>query len=250
LPRDALDKTLELKRICGLGPQRITLYLERYHGIKTSCASVYRTLVRQRLRKLPRKIGRRAVHTNRYTKEVLGHYVQADVKIVSLKTADGCRVRRYQYTAIDDTTRVRALKMYNRHNQTNAINFVDYVIDKSPLRIHTIRTDWGRKFQAQFHWLVEDKEIMHAYIKPRSPELNDKVKRSHRSDQEEFYQPLCFRDHVYLERKLKEWERSYYYDRPHGAFNGKTPYEVLKVYCNKFNNVSEVRYTTRADHLF
>jgi len=85
LQSDVVDKILELRQTCCLGPQRITWYLERYHGIKTSCASVYRTLVRHRLRRLPPNVGRRAVHTHRYAKEVPGHHVQADVKILSLK---------------------------------------------------------------------------------------------------------------------------------------------------------------------
>lgn len=228
LQAEVVDKIIELRKTCCLGPQRITWYLEWYHGVKTSCGSVYRTLVRHKLRRLPRDVGRRAVHTHRYAKQVPGHHVQADVKIVGLKASDRQRVRRYQYTAIDDATRVRALKIYKRHNQTNAIKFIDYVVDKFPFRIHTIRTDRGHEFQAQFHWHVEDKGIRHVYIKSRSPELNGKVERSHRSDQEEFYQLLTFKDNVDLEMKLKEWERYYNYDRPHGALSGKTPYEVLR----------------------
>jgi transposase InsO family protein len=228
LSSEVVERIVELRKVYGLGPQRIAWYLERYHGTKTSCPSVYRTLVRQGLRKLPRNVGRRAVHTHRYAKEVPGHHVQADVKIVSLKAPDGHRIRRYQYTAIDDATRVRALKIYRRHNQANAMDFIDYVIDKFPFRIHTVRTDRGHEFQAQFHWHVEDKGIRHVYIKPRSPELNGTVERSHRSDQEEFYQLLTYKDDVDLDRKLKAWERYYNCDRPHGDFNGKTPYEELK----------------------
>jgi len=228
LSPEAVQKILELRKTYCLGPQRISWYLVRYHGVNTSCASVYRTLVRHGLRRLPRNAGRRAVHTHRYAKEVPGHHIQADVKIVSLKTPDGHRVRRFQYTAIDDATRVRALKIYSRHNQANAIKFIDYAIKKFPFRIHTIRTDRGHEFQAQFHWHVEDRGIRHVYIKPRSPELNGKVERSHRSDQEEFYQLLTYKDDVDLSKKLQVWERYYNYDRPHGAFQGKTPYEVLK----------------------
>jgi len=33
---------------------------------------------------------------------------------------------------------------------------------------------------------------------------------------------------VDLEEKLKTWENFYNFDRPHGAFSGKTPYEILK----------------------
>ena len=228
LKPNVVEKIIELRKTCHLGPQRITWYLARYHGIETSCSTVFRTLNRQGLRRLPKNIGLRAVHTQRYAKEVPGHHVQVDVKILSLKAAEGSRVRRFQYTAIDDATRIRALKIYAQHNQKRAIAFVDYFTEKFPFRIHTIRTDRGHEFQAQFHWHVEDKGIRHVYIKPRTPQLNGKVERSHRSDQEEFYQLLTYKDDVDLNKKLEEWERFYNFDRPHGAFNGKTPYEVLR----------------------
>jgi len=70
---------------------------------------------------------------------------------------------------------MRALKIYKLHNQKNAIEFIDHIIEKFPFRIHTIRTDREHKFQAQFHWHVEDKGMRHVYIKPRSPQLNGKV---------------------------------------------------------------------------
>jgi transposase InsO family protein len=228
LSLEVVEKILHLRRTYHLGPQRITWYLERYHGVETSCSSVYRTLVRNGLRRLPRKVGRRALHTRRYAKQVPGHHIQVDVKFLTLNTIDAKKIRRYQYTAIDDATRVRALRIYKRHNQKSAIDFVDYVIEKFPFRIHTIRTDRGHEFQAHFHWHVEDKGIRHVYIKPRSPQLNGKVERSHRSDQEEFYQLLTYTDDVDLNQKLAEWENFYNYNRPHGAFNGKTPYEVLR----------------------
>ena len=211
-----------------MGPQRIAWYLERYHGIKTSCSTVYRTLIRNGMRRLPRNVGRRALHTRRYAKQVPGHHIQVDVKFLSLKAPDGKKVRRFQYTAIDDATRIRALRVYRRHNQKSAIDFVDYVVEKFPFRIHTIRTDRGHEFQALFHWHVEDKGIRHVYIKPRTPQLNGKVERSHRSDKEEFYQLLTYTDDVDLKKKLAEWERFYNFGRPHGAFNGKTPYEALR----------------------
>ena len=47
----------------------------------------------------------------------------------------------------------------------------------------------------------------HAYIKPRAPQLNGKVERSHRTDKDEFYQLLTYKDDVDLEEKLAVWER-------------------------------------------
>jgi len=228
IPPEIVEKILHLRRTYHLGPQRIAWYLERYHGVKTSCSSVYRTLIRNGMRWLPKNVGRRAIHTRRYAKQVPGHHIQVDVKFLSPNTSDGKRIRRFQYTAIDDATRIRALKIYRRHNQKNAIDFIDHVIDRFPFRIHTIRTDRGHEFQAQFHWHVEDKGIRHVYIKPRSPQLNGKVERSHRSDKEEFYQLLTYTDDVNLNEKLADWEHFYNFNRPHGAFNGKTPYEALR----------------------
>jgi transposase InsO family protein len=225
---EAVEKILHLRREYCLGPQRIAWYLERYHGISLSCSTVYRTLRRHGMARLPKKTGRRAIHTRRYSKDVPGHHIQVDVLFLKLRAEDGTLVRRYQYTAVDDATRIRALKVFRRHNQQSAMEFVDEVIAKFPFRIHTIRTDRGHEFQAQFHWHVEDKGIRHVYIKPRTPQLNGKVERSHRTDREEFYQLLSYTDDVDLKQKLEAWERFYNVSRPHGAFGGKTPYETLK----------------------
>jgi transposase InsO family protein len=70
--------------------------------------------------------------------------------------------------------------------------------------------------------------MQHAYIKPRTPQLNGKVERSHRTDRTEFYQLLTYTDEVDLKAKLKAWENFYNYDRPHISHDGKMPNEVMK----------------------
>jgi len=66
---------------------------------------------------------------------------------------------------------------------------------------------------------------------PRTPRLNRKVERSHRVDDQEFYQLLDqddISDDIHLfNKKLREWENYYNFDRPHGALGGQTPYERL-----------------------
>ena len=170
----------------------------------------------------------RKLHTKRYQKQVPGHHIQVDVKFLTFKGKSGEKVHRFQFTAIDDATRVRALKIYEKHTQASAVDFIDHMIEKFPFRIREIRTDNGHEFQAKFHWHVEDLGIRHAYIKRGTPQLNGKVERSHRSDQQEFYQLLSYKGDVDLEAKLYEWERFYNFARPHGAHNGQTPYEALR----------------------
>jgi transposase InsO family protein len=227
-PPEIVEKVLHLRQTYHLGPIRIVWYLARYHAIKISDAGVYRILRRHGLNRLPRGTRVRKIHTKRYQKQVPGHQIQLDVKFLTFPGKDGKPTKRYQYTAIDDATRIRALKVYSRHTQANAIAFIDHVIAKFPFRIREVRTDNGHEFQAKFHWHVEDQGIRHAYIKPSSPQLNGKVERSHRTDDEEFYQLLSYKDDTDLDQKLTEWERFYNLSRPHGAFNGKAPYEVLR----------------------
>jgi transposase InsO family protein len=162
-----------------LGPMRITWYLARYYNIKISDASVYRILKSNGLNSLPRGTRLRKVHTIRRQSQVPSRQIQADIKFLTFNDKDDKPIKRYQYTAIDYATRVRALKIFERHNQANAITFIDYVIGKFPFRIKEVRTDNGHEFQAKFHRHVEDKGIRHAYIKPSSPQLNGKVERSH-----------------------------------------------------------------------
>ena len=225
---EVVEKILELRSTYQIGALRIAFYLERYHGIKISESTVTRVLRAHGVGSLPKTAPRRALHSKRYAKTVPGHHVQVDVKFLQLKDEGGKAVKRYQYAAIDDATRIRALRVFSKHNQACAIQFIDYVIQKFPFRIHTVRTDRGHEFQARFHWHVEDQGIQHVYIKPRTPQLNGKVERSHRTDETEFDQLLTYTDDVDLHTKLAAWENCYNYDRPHLSLHGKTPYEVMK----------------------
>jgi transposase InsO family protein len=177
------EQILYLRKRYHLGQVRISWYLQRYHEIRISPAGVYCVLKRNGLNRLPRNAKKRTVQTKRYEKQMPGHHIQMDVKFINLRSSEGPVVKRFQYTAIDDATRIRTLKIYKKHTQQNAIDFIDHVITKFPFRIHTVRTDNGHEFQAKFHWHVEDLGIRHVYIKPRSPRLNGKVKRSHGTDE-------------------------------------------------------------------
>lgn len=229
IPLAIEEKILYLRKTYHLGQLRISWYLKRYHDITVSAAGVWWVLKRNGVNKLPQNQRKRSMEQfKRYEKQVPGHRIQVDVKFLFFKDIRGKEVRRFQYTAIDDATRARALKIYPGHNQKCAIQFVNYFVKKFPFRIHTVQTDNGHEFQSQFHWHCEDIGISHVYIRKASPHLNGKVERSHLTDQQEFYQLVEYKDDIDIEGKLAEWENFYNYHRPNGALQGKTPYEVLK----------------------
>src|SRR6266581_4049968 len=164
-----------------------------------------------------------------YEKPQPGNCLQVDVKFIS--PLAGHHKRLYQYTAIDDCTRLRVLRIYERLNQKTAIQFIDLVLDRLPFKVETVQTDNGGEFQSSFHWHLRDRGIRHVYIKPLMPRMNGKVERSHRIDDEEFYQLLegvVVDDAAILNAKLREWEQFYNFERPHAALAGQTPYERLR----------------------
>ena len=63
----------------------------------------------------------------------------------------------YQFTAIDDCTRLRVLRIYDRLNQKTAIQFADFLPGKFPFRVEAIQTGNGSEFQSAFHWHLLDR---------------------------------------------------------------------------------------------
>ena len=230
-PKEVDSKILYLRQHYHFGPGKIADYLKRFHKLSVAVSSVHRILGRHGMSRLPANQKHRP-HTKRwkrYEKPQPGHRLQMDVKF--LERIPGTRKRLYQFTAIDDCTRIRVLKIYDACNQRTAIQFTDEVVRRLPFRVHVIQTDNGAEFQSQFHWHLEALDIRHVYIWPRTPHLNGKVERSHRVDAQEFYQLLDqdgVSDDIHLfNDKLREWEDYYNYHRPHGALDGQTPYERL-----------------------
>ena len=230
-PREVISKILYLRQRYHFGPRRIAAYLKRFHQLSVACSTVHRILIRHGMNRLPanQKARSAARAWKRYEKPQPGHRLQLDVKF--LERIPGTDRRLYQFTAIDDCTRIRVLKIFDSCNQTSAIRFVDEVLRRLPFRVLVIQTDNGAEFQSRFHWHLESQDIRHVYIRPRTPHLNGKVERSHRVDEQEFYQLLDkdgITDDIHLfNDKLREWEDYYNYHRPHGALDGQTPYERL-----------------------
>ncbi len=230
-PREVVGKILYLRQHYHFGPGKIADYMRRFHQQSLAVSSVHRILLRHGMNRLPtsQKHRARARRWQRYEKPQPGFRLQLDVKF--LERIPGTHRRFYQFTAIDDCTRLRVLKVYDSCNQGTAIRFIDDVLRGLPFRVLVVQTDNGAEFQSRFHWHLDALDIRHVYIRPRTPHLNGKVERSHRIDDQEFYQLLDkdgVTDDIHLfNEKLREWENYYNYHRPHGALDGQTPYERL-----------------------
>jgi transposase InsO family protein len=228
---EVVGKIVYLRQHYHFGPHKIAMYLKRYHDVQVSPSGVWRILKRLDMNRLPasQRYRRHVDRWKRYEKPLPGHRVQIDVKFIA--PLKGSRRKHYQFTAIDDCTRIRVLRIFDRLNQATAIRFLDYVLERLPFQVEVIQTDNGAEFGSQFHYHVLDRGIGHVYIKPATPRLNGKVERSHRIDEEEFYRMLkgvVIDDSQLFNDRLREWEDFYNFNRPHGALGGQTPYERLR----------------------
>ncbi|WAW10400.1 IS481 family transposase [Oxalobacter vibrioformis] len=204
---------LEIRRSRNLGARRIQAEIMRLHDLSLSLATIHKILIRNQVKPVL-KIRKKAGFI-RYERPIPGDRVQMD----TCKIASGL----FQYTAIDDCTRYRVLRLYSRRTAANTLDFIEHVVDEMPFPVQRVQTDRGQEF---FAIKVQEKfreyGIKFRPNKPGSPHLNGKVERSQKTDQAEFYATIRL-DDPELHSLLAEWQHYYNWDRPHSAHNGKTP---------------------------
>lgn len=169
-----------------------------------------------------------------------GELIEIDVKYVPGKIAGK---RYFQYTAIDTATRWRYLRIFEEQTTYNSIQFLEDVITRFPHTITGVKTDNGSIFTNYYlgtnkrsdltvktvHALdvfCAEHHIVHYLIDPGRPAQNGTVERSHREDQQKFYERNQFRSFTDLKKKIRHWNE-YYNNLEHCGLDGKTPNEVL-----------------------
>lgn len=180
----------------------------------------------------------------KYIKETLkkGDLVEIDVKYVP-RFIDNKRY--YQFTAIDCASRWRYLKVYEEQSNANSLDFLYEVIKVFPYKIKAIKTDNGAIFTNRYTGYLKSSDpfhpklhaldtecqrldIEHYLIDPGKPAQNGNVERSHRSDQESFYDRVEFNSLEELRYNLKLWNM-YYNNLEHCGLNGLTPNQALSL---------------------
>lgn len=171
-----------------------------------------------------------------------GELVEIDVKHVPGPIQDR---KYYQYTAIDTASRWRHLEVFDEECSLHSIKFLQVVMEKFPYQIQAIKTDNHSTFTNYYvgankrsdmtvkkiHSLDEfcrNQNMVHYLIDPGKPAQNGTVERSHREDEEKFYQKNQFKNVSDLKRKIRKWN-DYYNNLEHCGLDGKTPNEVLKL---------------------
>lgn len=130
-----------------------------------------------------------------------GQRVQVDVKVVPRRCIADPELRLFQYTAIDEFTRLRFLAAYPEQSTYSSADFLRQLTKwykRKGIKVECVQTDNGFEFTNRFSNTKRDLptlfeltakklEIQHKLIRPYTPRHNGKVERSHREDQKRFY---------------------------------------------------------------
>lgn len=116
---------------------------------------------------------------------------------------------------IDEASRERFLYAYKEQSSYSTIDFVKRAIIYFGYAPETIQTDNGSEFTHTsktdrihpFDLLCRQLNIHHKTIPPRTPWHNGKVERSHRNDQDRFYNHLKFYSYEDLQQQMKRYLR-------------------------------------------
>lgn len=230
------DKIRYYRKTFRYGPERICYWLRINHGIHVSESTVYRIICRKKWFVKRYRTVKVNPHKKRYSLDWPGQMLQLDIKYVPERIQGQ---RCYAFNAIDDCTRWRFARIYPDKGLESCLDFVNDLIRFAPFKIQCIQTDNDVVFTNRLSVMAHHPEIhlftetlkshgiRHRLIPPGAKELNGKVERSHRIDDEEFFWKAPYGSYTEHKAAYAQWIWEYNHDRPHSSIGTRVPMEVL-----------------------
>ena len=190
--------------------------------------------------------------TRRYrTRKIKYHYIRIPLKKGELVELDVKYVpdrikgrRYYQFTAIDCSSRWRYMQAHEDESTYSAIKFLKKLVKVANFKIQSVKTDNAACFtnrytgyyksdlpfprEHAFDRVCQENNIVHYLIDTGKPQQNSFVERSHREDQEKFYEQTQFKSFQELKYKLRLWNMEYN-NTKHCGLDGQTPNQALRL---------------------
>lgn len=212
----------ELKWICDFYRRNPNISVCELYGklrdqkaYKRHPGSLFRVFVRLGFRKKVNSTKKKSKHTGTYnTPSELGVKWQLDVKYVPTACHSAKEKEQfYQYTIMEEASRKRFIYAYQEQSSYSTVDFVKKAIIWFGYAPNEIQTDCGSEFTHTaktmrvhpFDVFCNLYNIHHHVLRPRTPWHNGKVERSHRNDQERFYNHLSFYSFDDLQKQMKQY---------------------------------------------
>lgn len=218
----------------GLGLVCLHMVLTEKHGYTRSLCTLNRTMKHLGIGRKKQR-GKKYIPKPYDTPKTPGERVQIDVKYVPKQCLAPGTPKLYQYTAVDECTRVRFRYIFEEHSSYNAARFLSMARKYYPFKIQCVQTDNGTEFTnaffsdkpSVFELYCRKHGIAHKRIRVATPRHNGKVERVHRIDQERFYNYRSFYSARDANNQLKLYQ---YKDNrfPLLVLGRKSPLQYLK----------------------
>jgi transposase InsO family protein len=213
--------------------------LRTYHGFTCSVSAIYKALKRMGFYGPAKRRRRRSY--KRYELPWPGANVQIDVMYLDPIGQH----KLYQYTAIDEHSRLCYAKVYDGISAYNSVRFLRDSLDffeRHHIRVDQVQTDHGAEFTFAMHPQVTkqhpfERELQNQGIARKltpigKPHLQGKVERLHRIFEDEFHSLRYYRSIEALRRAFSAYLTYYNHRRPHGSLDWRSPAQQLQAYAN------------------
>jgi transposase InsO family protein len=217
-------------------------YRLRQRGYSRRPESLFRVM--RKLHMLPKRKEKKKYIPKPYEQmQHPGQRVQIDVKVVPRKCIADPELRLFQYTAIDEFSRLRFLAGYDEQSTYSSADFLLKTIEwfrRKGVRVQCVQTDNGFEFTNRLHnknterkTLFEETAaqmgVQTKFIRPYTPRHNGKVERSHREDQNLFYDSHSFFSLIDFEKQIKK-HQTRTNNRPMRPLKWKSPRQALALH--------------------
>lgn len=180
-----------------------------------------------------------------------GERIQIDVKYVPVECIGfaSSHSRYYQITAIDEYSRKRYMELTDENSTYSTSEFVKRLEKGLGFKVKLAQTDNGLEFvndtdrtakKTRFEQQLKKQGIRHKRTRPYSPWQNGIVERSHRIDNDLFYNKRRFNSYRQMLKSFERYSRRYN-KIARKILGFKNPNEVVEEYFS--GNAAEVCVT-------
>jgi transposase len=142
IPTEVVDLIAHARRDLQYGACRTRIWLLRVHQVRVAAKTITRICDDLGLPPVQRPKRRRGGRQLKlFEKATPGESVQVDVKVVKIGNT-----KAYQYTACDDCTRLRVLRLYRRQNTFTSVDFLTQIVAAFPFPIRKLQTACYERF--------------------------------------------------------------------------------------------------------
>jgi transposase-like protein len=168
-------------------------------------------------------------------------YLHIDVFYLPKLNENGMKKRYYTFLAIDRTTRMIFLEIYEHKDHIAATDFLVKCLRFFPFKIHHVMTDNGKEFtqkNAKNRWgdiqtnslldfICKETGIKHKLTKPKHPWTNGMAERAVRTVKDHTVKIQRYLSITEMYQGIKHFEEHHNFYRNQKVLKNKTPFDVM-----------------------